>query len=57
MRWGFYGLAIGSVAAYLVVVGGSNLKFGKISAIVAKEEKEEKEGEEEEGEEGEELGE
>lgn len=34
MRWGFYGLAIGSLAAYMVVVGGS--KFKEISAIVAK---------------------
>ena len=34
MRWGFYALALGSLAAYLVVVGGS--KFKEISARVAK---------------------
>jgi len=34
MRWGFYGLAMGSLAAYLVVVGGS--KYKEISARVAK---------------------
>lgn len=34
MRWGFYGLVMGSLAAYLVVVGGS--KYKEISARVAK---------------------
>jgi len=43
MRWGFYGLAIGSVAAYLAVVGGS--KFEEILAIVARASEEEEEEE------------
>lgn len=34
MRWSFYGLAVGSLAAYLVIVGDSMLN--EISAKVAK---------------------
>lgn len=38
MRWGFIGLAVGSLAAYIVVVGGS--QFLAIKALVEKQEAE-----------------